>query len=504
MTATAQPTSHTRSAGDADRRRRIEQLARTEVLLLWRFNVVAATVVVTGLWIALLVLTPAGVRTALAPAVLLTDVTALGFLFVPALLVLERMEGAAAALRLTPARPAERIGVRVGLTTGLSVLAAAAVCFAAGLADVPTRLVGVALLSVLFGVLAFALTGTAETLTAFLVRAPIVAVPLIAPALLHLTGAVHAWALYLSPVTAAVDLLRGHWHWAAAGWLLLWTAGVAALTDRMARHPAAAGATVRSASATGAARSPWPAANGSFTRAGAVRSLMRADRRSLLGDGILLLLLASVPLLTVVMRVIATAGVDWVRARYGFALTPYLPLVEVLLLVVHTPVVLGSMTGLLLLEDRDAGVLRTLAVTRAGVSTLLVYRLGATAAATTALLAVGLPLDGVPHAAGAAGVLATAVAAGAVSAVPALLMAAVASNRVHGIAVMKMLGLPLYLPLATWVVAGPARYAFAPLPTSWVAWASWAPTGTQAFAMAAGAIIITAALSVPLARRVPR
>jgi fluoroquinolone transport system permease protein len=213
------------------------------------------------------------------------------------------------------------------------------------------------------------------------------------------------------------------------------------------------------------------------------------------------LLVGSVPLLTVLLRIVATVGVGWAERRYGVPLVHHLPLAAALLLVLHTPVMFGSLTGLLLLEDRDAGLLRPLAATRASLSVLLTYRLAATAALTTVALTVCLPLSGVGHPAGAVGVLATAVAAGAVSVVPALLLAGIATTRVQGVAVMKVIGLPLYLPLATWFIAGQAAWLAAPIPTAWVVWAAWAGSPAAALGFAVGAVALAAAAGVALARR---
>jgi len=489
----------------AGTRRRVARLLRTEVTLAWRFNAIAATAVVTGLWVIVLRTVAASATDVLTPVVLLTDVTALGFLFVPALLVLERVEGVEAAMRVTVVRVAERVGVRVGVTTTLSVAAALAVCAAAGLPAVPPRVLGVALLSVLFGLIAFALTGGATTLTAFLTRAPLVAAPLIAPALVHLAGLATTPALYVSPVTSAVDLLRGDAHVVGIVWQLVWIAAVGTTVGRILRRSPPAG-DARAVRSGGGARhaSAWPGHRGTYSVAAAVGSFARVDRRSLVRDGLLVMLVASVPLLALVTRLIAGLGVEWASQRHGLALGPYLPLVEDVLLVVHTPVIFGSLAGLLLLEDRDAGLYAPLTATRAGLHTLLGYRLSATAALTTGALLVSLPFDGVAHAAGGVGVAATAVAAGATSVVPALVMAATARNRVQGVAVMKMLGLPLYLPLATWALEGPARWAFAPLPTTWAMWASWASTPRGAVVAACGAVAVSTACTVPLVRQVVR
>lgn len=504
MTAVARSDAPLARHGRPGSARRLTGLLRTEARLLWRFQVLTATGSVTALWVAILWFMPADARGVLAPVVLLTDVTALGFLFIPAVLVVERVEGVSAAMRLTPVRPLEPVAVRVGVMTALSLAAAAAVCTAAGVTHVGPRLLGVASLSLLFGLVAFALTMGMDSLSTFLLRAPLVAAPLVAPALVALAGLTDASVLHVSPVTSAVDLLRGDMHIAGVVWQVAWIVALTVLVTRLARSPGAYARPATAPLTDRAARrrraTQWPARTGGYTAWTAVRSFARVDRRTLLRDGLLLLLVASVPLLAIVMRVIATAGVDWVSVRYGVALAPYLPLIEALIIVVHIPVIFGSLTGLLLLEDRDAGLFGPLRATRSSLETLLGYRLGATAACSAAALAVTVPFDGVAHAGGVAGVTVTAVAAGLVSIVPALAMAAVATNRVQGVAVMKALGLPLYLPLATWVVPAPASWLAAPLPTGWLVQAAWAPTAARAAAYAAGAALVSAVWSVLLAR----
>lgn len=497
MTAVARPRRGIVSRPTNASWRRIRRLSRNEFLLLRRFHVLTATAVVTALWSVVLAVTPAGARQVIAPLVLLTDVTALSFLFVPALLLLERTEGVELALAVTPTRRSERVGVRVGLLTWLSLLAGAVIIAVSGLPHAAPRLLGIAMLGALFGLVATAVVGRATTLTTFLTRAPLVAVPLIAPALLYLLGLADTPALYVSPVTSAVDLLHGRMHWAGLTWQAVSVIVCAVVISRSGSLASASPRIAAVRRFRPGRRHPdvytWQAAVGSFAR---------TDRRTLVRDGLLVMLVCSVPLVALIMRVIVTVGPDWAQQRYGVALTPYLPLVEVVLLVIHTPVIFGSLAGLLLLEDRDAGLFGPLAATRATVTTLLAYRLAATVAVTTTTLALSLPLTGVGHPAGTVGHLSTAIAAGGVSVVPPLLMTALATNRVQGVAVMKILGLPLYLPIATWFLADtPARWLFAPLPTSWAAWAAWAPTPVQAVTMTAGAVLVTAAVAAPLSRR---
>jgi fluoroquinolone transport system permease protein len=480
-------------------RQRVTALLTTELRLLQRFSVFTAAGIVTILWVAILLVVPSATRAVVVPVVLLTDVTALGFLFVPTLLVMERIEGVEPAMRLTRVRTAERVGVRVGLTTTLSLAAGLIVTVAARAPSIPVALLGVATTSVLVGMIAFAAVGSSTTLTTFLLRAPLVAGPLLTPAIIDAIGLAHTPLLYLSPVTSALDMMRGHMTWSGFAWQLAWVVGAAVLVGRIARRPpsgdGADAAVRRRGSRT------WLNHPGRYSGAAAVRSFARADRRGLVRDGLLIMLIASVPLVAAVGRIAGTAGVSWARERHGIDLASYLPIVWVVLLVAHTPLIFGSLTGLLLLEDRDARLLPIIATTRASVVTLLRYRLAGTAACTAGGLIIGLPIAGVVHPAGPVGLAAVVVASSAVSIVPALLMAAFASNRVQGVAVMKIFGLPLYLPIASWFVAGWLRALFAPIPSSWAMWALWSSTATTAVALAAGAVVVSALISVPLSRR---
>lgn len=498
MTTLARPRPRPRpGARRTGARHRFGRLLRLEARLLLRLHVLTATALLTGLWILVLLAVPRSVRDALAPIVLLTDVTALGFLFVPALLALERAERADDALRVTPVRATERIGARVTGSAVLAAAAATAVTAAAGLSGGGQRVLGVLLLSILFALVSVAVMAGAPDLMSLLARLPAIAVPLFAPALAHLAELANSAALHLSPATAAVDLLRGRGSPAGVLWQLCWIVGAAVLAVRAAGRPAPAPA----ATAPARRSASWPTHSGRFSWWAAVHSFARADRRTLVGDVTLLLLLGSVPLLTGVLRLVATVGIGWAERRYGVPLAHHLPLAAALLLVLHTPVMFGSLTGLLLLEDRDAGLLGPLAATRASLSTLLVYRLAATAVLTTVALAACLPLSGVGHVAGATGHISAAVAGGAVSVVPALLLAGVATTRVQGVAVMKAIGLPLYLPLVTWFVAGPAIWLAAPVPTAWVVWAAWADTPAAAVGLAAAGIVVSSVIALPLAGR---
>ena len=371
---------------------RVTQLSKNEIRLLWRFKVTASTVIVTILWATLLILLPSGTSRTIAPFVLITDVTALGFLVIPALLVLERMESVDVAMRVTPTRFFEPIGVRLAAMTLASAAAAFVVCAAAGLEDLGPRIAAVASMAILFGLIAVTMATGARTLTTFMVRAPLVAAPLILPTIIDASGLIDSPLLHLSPVTSALKMMSGEMNWAGLGWQFIWIAATAWALYALARghhNPAPPESMART--------SRDRPHSGTYSRRVATGTLLNTDRRTLLRDGLLLMLVLSVPLVTLAMRILATWGTAWASRRHGIDLTPHLSTIQAVIIVIHTPVILGSLSGLLLLEDRDSGVLTAMATTRATVRTLLGYRLVAAVALTTVTLALSLPLSGVDH-----------------------------------------------------------------------------------------------------------
>jgi fluoroquinolone transport system permease protein len=475
---------------------RLRGLMITELRLLARMWVLASAAVVTVLWGVAIQFVPDAARAIVLPLILLMDLAALGFFFIPSLVVLERAEGIWAAMRVTPARAGERLAIRVGALTAASLGAAAILGLAAGQDELPVVLLGVASTSVTFALCAYIMVGPFDTLTGYMVRVPVVAVPLLLPALIDHLGVWDGWPLHLTPVTGQMELMSGHASWVLVGWQAAWIAALWAIALGAVTVP------LRTRAAVGrrTARPAGPRA-GPFSTWGAIRSFARADRATLLRDPLVVMIAIGVPAVAVVARLISTVGVEWIRNRFGIDITPYLPVVWAMLLVVHTPLLFGSLVGLLLLEDRDAGLLPVLATTRASTSTLLVYRLGALVLATAVMTPIGFAIAGVEHPAGWMGLLATSIAAAALAPLPALVMAALAPNRAAGMALMKIIGLPIYLPLAAWFVGFPPAAAFAIVPSSWAIWSSWAGSASTSMMLALIGVVVCAIVSAWLLRR---
>jgi hypothetical protein len=453
--------------------------------------------VVTVLWSVGILFVPAAARSTVVPLILLMDLAALGFFFIPSLVILERAEGISAAMRVTPARAEERLAVRVGALTATSLVAAAVLSFAAGHGPLPTVLVGVAATSLTFALLAHVMVAGFEALTAYMVRVPIMAVPLLLPALVAHLGIWDAWPLDLSPVTGQLELMSGRFSWLQVAWQVVWMVMLWTLATRAVVAPARA--TLRShathgsrgASVVAGPYSPWRA----------MRSFGHADRATLLRDPLVVMIATGVPAVALVPRLVSSVGAGWIRDRFGFDIAPYLPVAWGMLVVVHTPLLFGALVGLLFLEDRDARLLPVLATTRASMATLLAYRLGALVLATAVFVPIGFAIAGVSHPAGWVGIAATTVAAAALAPVIALAMAALAPNRATGMALMKIIGLPIYVPLASWFVGFPLAATFGVIPSAWALWALWTGSAWASVASALVGVAICAAASVLLLRR---
>ena len=507
--------------------RRATAMVVTELRLQARHGALASTLAVTVAWAGLLLATGASVRPALVPWILFLDVAALGLFFVPALTVVERANGVPAALALARVAPTTVLGLRIAVMAAVASAAAVPLLLVAGIArpgDVAPVLAAVACLSTLASLLSMVVLGRATTLTAWMTRLPIVAVPLLAPPLVRGIGLWDAPVLGLSPFTGGLALLGGTWSWTTAGWLVAWIIGLWLVMARVGHVvgpsplPAAPRPRqrprqpLRRESATvggrGVAAAPDDVPTGPRGRWRrswvAARSMAHVDRRSLVADGLLIALLAGVPLTAIAVRWLGGPGASWLERVHGVDVVPALPVVWAFVLVVHIPTMMGAVAGLLCSEDRDAGVLPAVAATRSSLGTLLGYRLLVTAVVTTALVAAAVPLAGAHHRLGAAGGAVTSLVAGAVATVPALVIATHAHDRAGAMAITKAMSLPLYLPLAWWFVDGPAGWLFAIVPTAWATRVAWATSGGELVAFSLGGIAVCAVLDLALVGRFRR
>ncbi|MBC8119705.1 MAG: hypothetical protein H7X75_09045 [Burkholderiaceae bacterium] len=153
---------------------------------------------------------------------------------------------------------------------------------------------------------------------------------------------------------------------------------------------------------------------------------------------------------------------DAALTAFGIALfSAYLaPIVLVL-----PALLIGWVTGFLMLEDRDDGALLALDVTPPGKAGFLAYRVTFTAGVTAVVTLFAAPLVIPGSGAGLVAVVALFVAADAV--IAALLLPVAARNKVEGLALTKLINIASLAPLAAFAPY-PLRYIAGILPPFWV------------------------------------
>jgi fluoroquinolone transport system permease protein len=202
-------------------------------------------------------------------------------------------------------------------------------------------------------------------------------------------------------------------------------------------------------------------------------ALAPIDRRSVMRD----------PLLrwTVLLPVLLALGLRWggpplveqLGQTIGYALTPhYTPLLGVALLMM-VPMLVGTVVGFLLLDQRDDDTLTALLVTPMPLAAYLTYRLGLPVLLSTAVAAALLPLAGLGGAHWI-GLLVAAAAAAPLAPLFALALAAFAANKVQGFALMKAFNVLSIPPLVAYFVGAQWQWAFYWAPTYWPAKVYWA------------------------------
>jgi fluoroquinolone transport system permease protein len=197
------------------------------------------------------------------------------------------------------------------------------------------------------------------------------------------------------------------------------------------------------------------------------------DVRNVRRDPLLSVVVASPLLLALTLRVAYPAARQWAATTHHVDLDPHRALLLGFLVVLHSAFIFGMLGALLILDDTDDRTLLALRVTPVTLEGYLGYRAAAVAALSMLGLALAVPLSGLSTGLPLAmlpGLLLTAACAPIVTGVTV----AMATNKIEGVAIIKLLGVPTYLPLATWFTDAPWTWALAVIPTFWPVRVLWA------------------------------
>ncbi len=456
--------------------RRLTALLRHDVRLQHRYGIYAAYAVVVAFYIGVFQAIGARLPEWLKVVVLYTDPSVLGFFFLGALMLLERSENTRVALAMTPIAPKHYFWSKALSLTTVSLVAVGVIApflhsrFSA--ANVTLLLFTVCATSVHYIGLGIPAALRFSTTTSYLIGAAAWLTPIAMPGALAFMQPI-ATAGLLLPAAAHVALLR---H--ALGDVVLPTAQVvvalattllaAALSTWYACSQLARGLgdqdrssphTVARAAGPGAASGRAARTNSPLARFLRIAS---CDLRSIGRDPTLT---AATGLSLVPAVAFAVWRNDWdalALSAFGVEnITHYAAPV----LAVMPAVMLGWVLGFLYLEDRDDGPLQALEVSPLGKEGFFAYRatlIGATCW-FIAVASVRLILPNLSWTLGI--VIALFVALEAILA--GLLLAALARNKVEGLAITKLTNLTALVPLVA-ISPSPLRLLAGVIPTYWI------------------------------------
>ncbi len=203
-------------------------------------------------------------------------------------------------------------------------------------------------------------------------------------------------------------------------------------------------------------------------------ALGRNDLKGIFRDPLLIMVLVSPLLYVLMVRLPVPPLTEHLADTQGFDLVAYYPLIVSSFPILGTMLLLGCIGGLMLLEEKDGATLNALRVTPMPLAGFAVYRcvtlVGVSSVYVTfATLVTGLvPAPLIPV------VLALGPLTGLLTIVIALAMAALANNKVEGLALIRALGFVLFLlPVGAFLVDPGVEPAFWLVPSYWPSKALW-------------------------------
>jgi fluoroquinolone transport system permease protein len=197
-----------------------------------------------------------------------------------------------------------------------------------------------------------------------------------------------------------------------------------------------------------------------------LRSLGPIDIRNIRRDS----LTSWMVFIPILMALMLRWGVPPLHARlleeYNFNLVEYYPVLLAYFFIGMCPMVFGVVIGFLLLDEKDDKTLIALQVTPLPLNSYLIYRISIPIILTIGLMFVIFPLANLTSLI-ARTILLSAIAAAPMAPMLALALASVAQNKVQGFALMKMIGIVLFVPIVAYFAPAGWELAFGIFPTYW-------------------------------------
>lgn len=200
----------------------------------------------------------------------------------------------------------------------------------------------------------------------------------------------------------------------------------------------------------------------------------RNDIRGTYRDPLLVMIVLAPVIWTTGVAVFTPLVTDLLAERYQFDLVPYYPLILTAFLLLTSIVIAGGLAAFLVLEEVDAGTLAALRVTPVSLSTFFGYRAGTVVLVAACYVVATLSFSGILEPGLIPALIPIGLLAGLSAVITLLLIIAMASNKIQGIAMLRALGMLIAgLPCLPWFIDSAWNLAFGVLPPYWAAKAFW-------------------------------
>jgi fluoroquinolone transport system permease protein len=234
------------------------------------------------------------------------------------------------------------------------------------------------------------------------------------------------------------------------------------------------------------------------------RRLAAQDTRLIGRDSFLLYLFAYITLIAVALRYL----LPYLNARIAATgllahpLSDWYPMLVAYFLIFLGAALVGMIFGFVLLEEKDDNTLKALLVTPLPLRRYVAYRvtISMALAFVEVIMSVWITNVAVPP----LGQLAILAAGASLSApITALYFAALAENKVQGLALTKFTGIAGFLIPLAWFTPGPLQFLFGLFPPYWISKAYWLALAGSPWWLAAWTlgVLLQAGLIVLLTRR---
>jgi fluoroquinolone transport system permease protein len=209
----------------------------------------------------------------------------------------------------------------------------------------------------------------------------------------------------------------------------------------------------------------------------AVKTLTTFGRNDLRGtyrDPLLVMIVVAPVIWTTGVAFLTPLFTEMLSTRYDFDLVPYYPLVLTAFLLLTSIIIVGGLGAFLVLDEVDAGTLTALRVTPVSLRDFFAYRAFTVIVVTTVYVIATTSLSGILAPRMFPALLPIGLLSGLSAVVCLLLIVAVASNKIQGLAMMRALGMLIAgLPCLPWFIDSAWNLAFGVLPPYWAAKAFW-------------------------------